>query len=919
MTSLAAHRAPPGFPIGPVQGDRDHLETEVRTFTTNPATAGGGWGIRIAGIRKANSVVGYRVRLGCTKAGTKTKESTGCKWEVEYEQSGNGWLLVKYCSVSGALEGTGHNHPLSTDAATVMARRSGQYIPERLAQIAADISHMPARVIHDTLVANAPRFGFPITWTRETVAARFCSRAADPAIDMSSAFEYLSRRQELDGLQFFMQTDPSAEAGCVHVSKLFVELEGAKLEWARCGENNILLFDPTWGTNRYGLKLCNVVTVGQTGASVVLAFALISYEDTESILWAFKSFHEVFREAPLSVFTDGAASIDSAFRQMASSEAAWANSKHFYCVFHLYKNLWTHMNPLFGSHRREFCQLVHQFWSIAKESDWSTRQTFDVEWEKLCSLLSALPHTSKRDAGLVWLLELGNKKEQWAQRYVCEIVTYLVYSTQRCEALHRSIKQKVTSAKMRLIDIVKGISDYNIDARDRRKCDAVRLAIRHHLTSQELPPYLDRLRLSICPYAFELLKAQAQRVLRYHATPLTEDAGKPLIHQRFLVTIPGKPMSRAIVETTDDGELKCTDIEEDFGLKDSTSASGRTANLLFCSCQWDVSSGLDLCVHRMKIMTLIGDQLDDGEQILGRRMASKWKILTPEREQEAIMLLKARKAVGHDFVNIGREAPQRQTSYDRKRELLMEMRELAEFACVSDTFTQKTLQELAKIRQLLLAPEPAGIVHSSSRKRMTPDAAVNLSLEDNSLLPKDTKDYTNRKQVVGTFFRVVDMESFDDVALKALSFPVIQPAELVGKDIVVKWGNASLGGWHIAQVTSALQSNASERVRLPVGTFQPTHEVLFRVDNKTTQLPLIWETMCEDKHDNVQKGSWLLLDKRALHDDFVANHAAQGLLRAPLVTQAKRGRPRTSRFAPACGPTSSQSRTTRPGKPLYRN
>ena len=266
---------------------------------------------------------------------------------------------------------------------------------------------------------------------------------------------------------------------------------------------------------------------------------------------------------------------------------------------------------------------------------------------------------------------------------------HLVYSTQRCEALHRSIKQKVTSAKMRLIDIVKGISDYNIDARDRRKCDAVRLAIRHHLTSQELPPYLDRLRLSICPYAFELLKAQAQRVLRYHATPLSEDAGKPLIHQRFLVTIPGKPMSRAIVETTDDGELKCTDIEEDFGLKDSTSASGRTANLLFCSCQWDVSSGLDLCVHRMKIMTLIGDQLDDGEQILGRRMASKWKILTPEREQEAIMLLKARKAVGHDFVNVGREAPQRQTSYDRKRELLMEMRELAKFACVSDTFTQK--------------------------------------------------------------------------------------------------------------------------------------------------------------------------------------------------------------------------------------
>ena len=76
---------------------------------------------------------------------------------------------------------------------------------------------------------------------------------------------------------------------------------------------------------------------------------------------------------------------------------------------------------------------------------------------------------------------------------------------------------------------------------------------------------------------------------------------------------------------------------------------------------------------------------------------------------------------------------------------------------------------------------------------------------------------------------------------------------------------------------------------------------------------MTWATMCEDEHQNVQKGVWVLLENRPLSDARAAEHAAHGSLRAPQTSQVRRGRPRTNRFAPAHGPTSSPSKTTSAG------
>ena len=432
--SNAASRAPPGFPVGPVQGDRVQLLSHVKKWTTNTSTAGGGWPVRFVGSRKATGKTGFRVRIGCGFGGHMSKTSTGCKWEVEYEDTPSGWVLAKYCTHKSDLDTQAiHNHTLAQSTAEVMAQRSGQFVPEELAVLAGQLRRLPPSVIHHILCDNAVASGLPITWTRETVAARFCNRSADPSVDMSKALEFLSQQQELHGLEFYVQTEPSAEEGCVHINRLFVELEGARLEWARCGEENVLLFDPTWGTNRYNLKLCCFITVGHTGASIILAFALIQYEDANSVLWAFKCFHDVFRIPPRTLFTDGAAAIENAFNQMQNQKRAWSNTCHFFCIFHLFKNLWTHLSPLFAHHRPEFKKLCTEFWAIAKESDHSTASMEHIreEWLGIERLVVQLPFSQKLYDEVKWLEGLRDKGQQWAQRFVCQRVTYLVYSTQR--------------------------------------------------------------------------------------------------------------------------------------------------------------------------------------------------------------------------------------------------------------------------------------------------------------------------------------------------------------------------------------------------------------------------------------------------------------------------------------------------------
>ena len=67
------------------------------------------------------------------------------------------------------------------------------------------------------------------------------------------------QRQKTEGVSSFVRTT-STPQGELMLDRVFVELEDGMAEWARGGDANVILFDPTYNTNKFGFKLCPFVT-----------------------------------------------------------------------------------------------------------------------------------------------------------------------------------------------------------------------------------------------------------------------------------------------------------------------------------------------------------------------------------------------------------------------------------------------------------------------------------------------------------------------------------------------------------------------------------------------------------------------------------------------------------------------------------
>ena len=94
QSNLNISELPDGFPVGPLPCMKDELLATVKAFTTRVDTGGGGFTVCLSGS-KTRTTVGDRVGLACCARSRKTGVE-GCKWEVDFEQTSEGWLLVRY-------------------------------------------------------------------------------------------------------------------------------------------------------------------------------------------------------------------------------------------------------------------------------------------------------------------------------------------------------------------------------------------------------------------------------------------------------------------------------------------------------------------------------------------------------------------------------------------------------------------------------------------------------------------------------------------------------------------------------------------------------------------------------------------------------------------------------------------------------
>ena len=299
--------------------------------------------------------------------------------------------------------------------------------------------------------------------------------------------------------------------------RIFWEPRDAKSEWARSGVNNILLFDPTASTNRYAFKLCCFVTISTTGKTIVLAVCLIRGEDQESFEWCFRCFAKYFRVPPRVLITDGDGNIERAFEIMKGN-LLWVDCVHHLCVFHISKNVYKHVRPVFGANVKGFSSVQDKFWKIAKNSDVGSILQFDEEWEELTLLVTNEVRDSEADnvtRVVNWIkVELYNKRRKWAARFVSQHPTCGMLSSQRAEVTQAKLKSGL-SANSRVVDLLHHIDDKNENSAARASVFEIRLNYRNIEAATHSLNIIRLLRPVLTPYAFSLVLAQEKQSTHY--------------------------------------------------------------------------------------------------------------------------------------------------------------------------------------------------------------------------------------------------------------------------------------------------------------------------------------------------------------------------------------------------------------------
>jgi hypothetical protein len=135
---------------------------------------------------------------------------------------------------------------------------------------------------------------------------------------------------------------------------IFIVIDGAMEKWER-SEHSVLLYDTKHGTNRYGFKVGCLTSVDSNGKTTILAVSFVMHEDAESFKWVFDRFQEALG-APKVIFSDGDIAMAQAVEQF------WPDVIHLLCTFHIWKNFYQHVHPLFQGKKKEWQDVAKRWW-----------------------------------------------------------------------------------------------------------------------------------------------------------------------------------------------------------------------------------------------------------------------------------------------------------------------------------------------------------------------------------------------------------------------------------------------------------------------------------------------------------------------------------------------------------------------------
>jgi MULE transposase domain len=236
------------------------------------------------------------------------------------------------------------------------------------------------------------------------------------------------------------------------LERIFFVLKDGKEILLQQGSDTVILFDTKHGTNQYGHKLGCFCTIDAHGKTRIIAAVFLLFEDEYSFKWTFKAFEDAFGGAPKILFMDQDMAMGLAIA------AVWSITIHLLCTFHIWKNIWKHIKPLFGEKKAaEGCKVAKRWWKLCKNSDTTVIASFDSDWSSFAEYIEENGNMEKFDSNKkTWLDGLKDLAPKWAACYTWQQQTYGFHSTQRAEAANLA-NANFCSKNSKILTITEGL------------------------------------------------------------------------------------------------------------------------------------------------------------------------------------------------------------------------------------------------------------------------------------------------------------------------------------------------------------------------------------------------------------------------------------------------------------------------------
>ncbi|KAF5447271.1 hypothetical protein F2P56_032838 [Juglans regia] len=180
---------------------------------------------------------------------------------------------------------------------------------------------------------------------------------------------------------------------------------------------DVITFDTTYLTNRYGMPFAPFVGVNHHGQSILLGAGLISSENTSTFVWLFQAWLECMNgQAPKAIITDQDRTMKSAIAMV------FPETRHRYCLWHIMRKL----PEKLGSHSQFNAGLKTDIQTTLYDSH--TCEEFDAKWGELIQ---------KYDLGdNTWLEGLYTERSFWVPAYLKDVFWAGTSTTQRSESMN---------------------------------------------------------------------------------------------------------------------------------------------------------------------------------------------------------------------------------------------------------------------------------------------------------------------------------------------------------------------------------------------------------------------------------------------------------------------------------------------------